>query len=259
MSKRNKEAKNFFSKEAKTYYEKHYGNPNNPKVYPNLYLRHRYILDLLKKDIIPKKTKVLDIGCGSGIMTKDLVKKGCEVWAVDISQNMLNASKKTIGDTSKAHYSVQDIEKLDLKSDFFDIVIASGVIEYLKEDNRAINEIKRVLKKNGVAIVTVQSNISIPRWGAEIAELILPKSIKKKIFTLDQHRRHNPIKLNNDFKNAGLIKENYRYFHFYPLIIPFDRIFPRFCVYFGKKMESFSQTIFGLFLATGYILKVRKK
>jgi len=75
---RNQEAKEFFSKEAKTYYEKHYGNPSNPNEYPNLYLRHRYILDLLKNEA-KKGAKVLDIGSGSGIMAKDLLDKDCEV------------------------------------------------------------------------------------------------------------------------------------------------------------------------------------
>ena len=108
--KRNQEAKEYFSSEASNYYKKHYGNPNDPKIYPNLYLRHRYILDLLKKHIHKGKTKVLDIGCGSGIMAKDLLDMGCEVWAVDISQDMIDASRKTIGKNSKVHYSIQDIE-----------------------------------------------------------------------------------------------------------------------------------------------------
>lgn len=254
--KRNEEAKEYFSSEARTYYEKHYGNPNNPKIYPNLYLRHRYILDLIKREIIKGKTKVLDIGCGSGIMAKDLLKLGCEVWAADISDDMLKATKKTVGENKKIHYSIQDIENLIFKQKF-DIVIASGVIEYLQEDMLWIQSIKKILNTNGILIVSIQNKVALPRIGVELADRFLPKFIRNKLFTLEQHRRHNPIKLKNDLKKSGINLIDQRYFHFYPFLIPFDRLFPRLYVWLGKKMERFSRTNLGLFLATGYVLKAK--
>jgi 2-polyprenyl-3-methyl-5-hydroxy-6-metoxy-1,4-benzoquinol methylase len=253
---RNKEAKDYFSSKAKTYYEKHYGNPNNPKVYPNLYLRHRYILELIKREVIKGKTRVLDIGCGSGIMAKDLLNLGCNLWAADISQDMLNATKKTVGENKNIKYSIQDIENLKFKEKF-DVVIASGVIEYLREDKLWIESIKNILKPNGILIVSIQNKIALPRIGVELADKLLPKFIRNKLFTLEQHKRHNPLKLDKLLRESKLKKIDHRYFHFYPFLIPFDKLFPRIYVWLGKKMEKFTKTNLGLFFATGYVIKAK--
>jgi len=177
-------------------------------------------------------------------------------YAVDISNDMINATKKTVGKSRKIHYDIKDIENLEYKENI-DIVIASGVIEYLKEDKLAIQNLHKALKKGGVAIITIQNQISLPRLFVELLAL-LPQPIKRKLFTLDQHRRHSPLKLDSMLKEAGFKKVCYSYFHFYPFFIPFDRLFKRAYVYLGLKMERFRQTSLGTLLATGYIVKVKR-
>jgi ubiquinone/menaquinone biosynthesis C-methylase UbiE len=53
-----------------------------------------------------------------------------------------------------------NIEKLDYENETFDVVIASGVIEYLKTDGQAMKEMARVLKRNGILILNSEKSKS---------------------------------------------------------------------------------------------------
>ena len=104
--------------------------------------------------------KVLDIGCGPGVMAHDLLKRGCTVWGIDASEKMIALAKakmEKMGDTSRAHFSVGDIENLEFPDAEFDAVICMGVLEYLLSDLKAIEEMARVTKPGGTVIVTVPS------------------------------------------------------------------------------------------------------
>ena len=92
-----------------------------------------------------KGKKILDFGCGTGIYAKLLTKKGAKVKGFDISNEMLKIAK-------------EENPKLDLKtgsgykipfSEKFDVVLAPLVVHYLKDWNKMLKEVKRVLKKGG--------------------------------------------------------------------------------------------------------------
>jgi SAM-dependent methyltransferase len=95
-----------------------------------------------------KGKKILDFGCGSGIYAKLLTKKGAVVKGFDISPEMIKIAKR-------------ENPKLDLKvgsgydipfNEKFDVVLASLVVHYLKDWDRMLKEVKRVLKKGGYFI-----------------------------------------------------------------------------------------------------------
>ncbi len=253
----NNEAKQYFSEKAAGYYEEHYKNITSKTVYPSLYLRHQYVLEMLNN----KPGKALDIGCGSGAMVRDLLDRGFEIVAADISDNMLEATKKTVCRHSRAknvNFTVQDIEALTLPSETFDLIICLGVIEYLKTDEFALKEIARVLKSGGCAFISTQNKASIARTAVEIAFAVLPKSIVNKIVVIKQHHCHVPWRLDKQLADAGLQKIDFAYHHFYPMPIPLDRIFKRLAVWLGKKMELWHKKSWAWMFATGYIVKVKK-
>ena len=257
MKTENIEAQKYFSEKAGKYYEEHYKNIHSKKVYPSLYLRHQYILEMLE-DIKPGKA--LDIGCGSGAMVRDLLDKGFDVVAADISQNMLDATRKTVAGHSRAkhvEYTLQDIESMTLKSNAFDVVVCAGVIEYLKTDYNSLREIHRVLKPGGIAFISTQ-NLLGPNTLTQPLLHMLPARLRNKLVTVKQHRCHIPWRLDRNLKKVGFVKEDFAYHHFYPVIIPLDRLCKRFCVWLGKKMERWHKRKFAWLLATGYVVKVRK-
>src|SRR3989344_1723837 len=105
-------------------------------------------LELIKKDI-NKNDKIIEIGCGSGNLLKHLE---CDnISGVDISPLMIEECKKIL---PKGKFLTGDAEKLQFKDNAFDKVIISEVLYYLLDLNKAISEAFRVLKKDGLLLIT---------------------------------------------------------------------------------------------------------
>jgi len=107
------------------------------------------------KQHIPNNIKFLDVGCGSGdnlYRAKDEL--SCDVFGIDpmpgshgvgrFSENQLEA---TI--TIEQGFS----ENLPYKDNFFDVVFCSHVLEHVNDERKSLNEMKRVLKDDGVLII----------------------------------------------------------------------------------------------------------
>jgi len=99
-----------------------------------------------------KLSKILDIGCGTGetlSFLKNTYPK-TKLYGVDILGSAVKFTKsrglKNIYKTSA--------NKLPFKDNYFDAVLFLDVLEHIKDDDKAIKEAKRVLKKKGVIIIT---------------------------------------------------------------------------------------------------------
>lgn len=113
--------------------------------------RRKYLIELLKK--VPKNSKILDIGCSSGIFLKDLEKSGFDInnlYGVDISKEAI-ANCRTNGIPNAF---VMDGQNITLNEQF-DIIVASDCLEHLKDDTAAIKNWKSLLKENGKMFVFV--------------------------------------------------------------------------------------------------------
>ncbi len=95
-----------------------------------------------------------------------LLRRDYEVWGIDVSKGMIKEAYKTIHDKGFAIWNqgfVGNIEKLEFNNDFFDVVVAAGVIEYQKNDKNALMEMNRVLRKDGYLILNVTNKYSYVR------------------------------------------------------------------------------------------------
>ena len=106
----------------------------------------KLIQNLLKKDL-KDSIKVLDIGCGSGYLLWKIHKHKSKYYGVDMSRDSLTLAKEFID----ADLRVADAHNLPFEDSYFDMVLCTDVLEHFEDDNKAVLEISRVLKKGGTA------------------------------------------------------------------------------------------------------------
>ena len=97
---------------------------------------------------------ILDLGCGMGDASIYFALNGARVYSVDISPGMIsvvNELAKKLNLEKEIVTKVMVAEKLDIKDEFFDVVFGNGILHHVDVE-LALNEVFRVLKKNGVAI-----------------------------------------------------------------------------------------------------------
>lgn len=143
---------------------------------------------------------VLDMGCGAGRHVFESFRRGARIVALDYSFEELTGVRdllwamKEEGEVSKDAQAISvrgDALRLPFADDTFDKIIASEVMEHLKDDATAMSELTRILKPGGTIAVTV------PSWLAEkicwqlSAEYHAPLSEggHVRIYTSDQLRQ----------------------------------------------------------------------
>lgn len=120
----------------------------NYRVQQQLKMIHQYVKD--------KHASILDIGCFGGLLLSSLYKSGyTNLFGSDILD-----SKKTIHVSVK--FSIDDITKrTHFRSNSFDLVIISHTLEHLYDVESAMDEIKRITKKNGYVFITIPLDANI--------------------------------------------------------------------------------------------------
>lgn len=100
---------------------------------------------------------VLDLGSGSGRITRALARDGRSMTGSDVSNRMLECARSEPGG-DRVTWVLQDADQpfpLPLETDQFDFVISSSVLEYLSDPKPALKEVARLLKPGGWALFTV--------------------------------------------------------------------------------------------------------
>ena len=107
------------------------------------------------------KKKLLDLGCGGGILSESLAKKGAKVTALDTSQPLIKlAQKRALEKKLTINYQVGEISSLKNKKNKFDIIISLEVIEHVANYKIFLEDIFSCLSKNGIIIIsTINRNL----------------------------------------------------------------------------------------------------
>lgn len=100
--------------------------------------------------------KVLDIGCGVGNALKLMTEY--DIYGTDISEIALNIARQRI--PMGLFNLAREDNKIDLPSDYFDVVLCLGVLEHIVEPEIIIQETYRVLKKGGQVVFLVPNSLS---------------------------------------------------------------------------------------------------
>lgn len=120
--------------------------------YPANSFRSEILLDFFKG---APRGKVLDAGCGTGEMTRSLLKLGWDVTSVDYSKGMLETAAEKTKEAglngSFSHCTLFELEKLNTK---FDYIMLNGVLPYIQEDEepKVFEQLHKVLNPKGTLL-----------------------------------------------------------------------------------------------------------
>ena len=107
--------------------------------------------------------RVLDLGCGSGIFSNYLAEKGCIVTGIDGSEAMIAlCNQKKTG--VNVHYVVQSLP-LSYPANYVpqDVVIMSSLLEYIPDMEQMLQQVRDLLKPNGLLIISIPNQLSLYR------------------------------------------------------------------------------------------------
>jgi len=104
----------------------------------------------LIRPIVRHKT-VLELATGTGLIAKHIVNAAAHIEATDASAEMIAEAKRD-NRSAKLHFSVQDMFCLPYANQSFNVVIVSNALHIVPQPEKALAEIRRVLKDDGVLI-----------------------------------------------------------------------------------------------------------
>ena len=100
---------------------------------------------------VVRHKQVLELATGTGLIAKNIVNAAAHIEATDASAEMIAEAKRD-NQSAKLHFSVQDMFRLPYADRSFDVVIVSNALHIVPEPERALAEIRRVLKDDGILI-----------------------------------------------------------------------------------------------------------
>jgi ubiquinone/menaquinone biosynthesis C-methylase UbiE len=172
----------------------------------------------------------LELGCGPGVFISDLAEAAPYVVA-DLSSAMVQLAMERGRDNVLGGVQLS-VDKLPFSARTFDLVIATGVLEYLPEIRPSLAEIHRILRPGGIAVISFPSR---QPWGNMLRQLGKPldplvrAALGRTLGPEDKaagklcHRRYRPHTIKRSFSSAGFTVERCVRLHYF--YFPFDALF----------------------------------
>lgn len=107
---------------------------------------------------------ILDVGCGSGIVTRDIARltKG-KVVGIDGSNDMIEVAEKVLKDYKNVELRVSGAEKLPFDDNTFDVVTCNLLLMWADNPQKVVNEMARVTKPGGKVLASLE-----PDYGGKL-------------------------------------------------------------------------------------------
>ena len=120
-------------------------------------------------DSLPLTQKILDAGCGMGLNSFLVARKRHTIVGIDTDAEKINLANtmKSLKHYTTASFITNDLTNLSLKNSTFDAVICFEVLEHIPDDHAAVSEISRVLKSDGILLLSVPGQGIISRINQE--------------------------------------------------------------------------------------------
>lgn len=147
-----------------------------------IYLKEVFIYTWCKEKI-SQDDCCLDAGCGEGYGTKLLSSAAKKIIGIDIDKKIIEkASKKYAG--NNCAYQLYDGKTISFADNYFDLIVSFHAIEHIKDDTGFLDEICRVLKSNGLFIITTPNKTirlagNMPSWNVFHIREYTPDELKR--------------------------------------------------------------------------------
>ena len=244
-----KEIEKYYPKEYKPYQSKDEKSEKSRKTSNIFYKVMRFLAGKKSitgiNEIFDKilEGKVLDLGCGSGELLKELKEKGFECYGVEMDKNAVEICRKN--NLKVIQGDIQEyIKKINAK---FDVIILSHVLEHLYNPSFVIREISRILADDGVFIIAIPS-----------ADSLMFNLFKSKWHSIDSPRHlylFSTKTLSSLLQKYNLaIDEKHNY-------ITYTEIAGTLYYFFGKKLKWLFYNKFSLvliFLLSAFLSRINK-
>lgn len=116
--------------------------------------RLNFIWENLKAHGVPEGGKILDVGCGNGNISIYLGNQGYQVLGIDISEKTI-LKARSLNTLDNVTFKVSSAEELGKRNELFDAIVCSEVLEHLKDPDIILSHVGRLLKDDGILLVTV--------------------------------------------------------------------------------------------------------
>ncbi len=103
--------------------------------------------------------RILDAGCGTGVFTQDILSCGSKVAGLDVSLPMLMRARQKARE-SAFQGAVADMLNLPFPENCFDKAISVTALEFITDGRKAVRELFRVARRNGVIVVATLNSLS---------------------------------------------------------------------------------------------------
>ena len=159
--------------------------------------------DYISSKVNLKNKKILDVGCGGGILAESLALNGANVKGIDLADGPLEVAKireqkRNLGIT----YEKIETSKLIKKKEKFDVITCLEMLEHVPDPEKTVKECSELLNNNGdIFFSTINRNLkafTLAILGAEYILNILPKG------THDYEKLIKPSELLTYIDNGGL-------------------------------------------------------
>jgi len=138
--------------------------------------------DLIKSARIKSGYTVLDLACGTGLVTKKIltkVGKG-QVYGVDSSKSALDIARKWVGKKQNMHFILGDAETIQFDTKF-DIITCQYALFFFPNAQKVLKNMKKFLKKNGIVAMSVHGKFNVPYFDSILkpARKLIPDYLPK--------------------------------------------------------------------------------
>jgi 2-polyprenyl-3-methyl-5-hydroxy-6-metoxy-1,4-benzoquinol methylase len=203
--------------------------------------RQAAALDWIESLGLKPEARVLEIGCGAGFLSVALAQRGLRVQAIDPAEAMVELARRHVLESGTAELLSVDLGDacaLAFGDASFDLVIALGVIPWLKRPELAIQEMARVTRSGGHVILTADNRAGLivlvdPWYNPALRPLRLlvkgtraPLRARLPSSGAPEATFHSRRFIDEALASAGLVKTGGRTLGFGPFTFLYHRVLP---------------------------------